>query len=64
MFTQDADFLSIAHAWAAAGREFAGVLFGHQLRVTIGQAIHNLELIAEIMELDEMRNRVEYLPLR
>jgi hypothetical protein len=64
VFTQDEDFLAIAHAWAAVGRDFAGVVYGHQLRVTIGQAIRDLELIAQIMEPEEMRNRVEFLPLR
>ena len=64
VFTQDHDFLAIANTWAAEHREFAGIVFGHQLRVTIGQAIHDLELIAVVMEPDEMRNRVEYLPLQ
>lgn len=64
VFTQDADFLAIANDWAMQGREFAGVVYGHQLRVTIGQAIHDLELIAVVMDAGEMRNRVEYLPLR
>jgi hypothetical protein len=38
-------------------------VFGHQLEITIGQAIGFLELIAVCMEPEEMRNRVEYLPL-
>jgi len=64
VFTQDADFLRIANEWANASREFAGVVYGHQLQVTIGQAIHDLELIAAVMSAEEMRSRVEYLPLR
>lgn len=64
VFTQDADFLRLAHDWASASREFGGVVYAHQLHVTIGQAIHDLELIVAIMTADEMRNRVEYLPLR
>ncbi|MCI0358522.1 MAG: DUF5615 family PIN-like protein [Planctomycetaceae bacterium] len=64
VYTQDVDFLRIAHEWADAGREFAGAVYGHQLQITIGQAISDVELIAAIMTADEMRNRVEYLPLR
>lgn len=64
VFTQDADFLRIAHEWQAASREFSGVVYGHQLHITIGQAIRDLELIATIMNPDEMRSRVEFLPLR
>jgi hypothetical protein len=64
VFTQDTDFLRIAHEWADAVRDFAGLVYGHQLQVTIGQAIADLELIAAVMTAEEMRNRVEYLPLR
>lgn len=64
VFTQDADFLRIAHEWSDSSRNFGGVVYGHQLHVTIGQAIADLELIAVIMTAHEMRNRVEYLPLR
>ena len=64
VFTQDADFLAIAHAWMLRERDFAGLVYGHQLRVTIGQAIRDLELIAVVMGPEEMRNRVEYIPLK
>jgi hypothetical protein len=62
VFTQDDDFLAIAHEWQDAGREFAGVVYAHQLRITIGQAVDDLELIALAYEPEDMRNRVEYLP--
>jgi len=62
-FTQDRDFLVLAAAWQQAGRSFAGMVYGHQLRVTIGGAVHDLALIASVMTPDEMRNRVEFLPL-
>jgi hypothetical protein len=63
VFTQDDDFLAIGRAWQLSGREFAGIVYAHQLRVTIGQAIRDLELIARIMSPDEMRNRIEFMPL-
>lgn len=64
VFTQDHDFLVIAHRWSDAEREFAGVVFGHQMHLTIGQAVRDLEIVATVMEAADMRNRVEYLPLR
>jgi hypothetical protein len=33
------------------------------LRITIGAAIHDLVLIASLMNPDDIRNRVEFLPL-
>jgi len=44
-------------------RDFAGMVYGHQLRVTIGGAVHDLALIATLISLVDMRNRVEFLPL-
>ncbi len=46
VFTQDDDFLVLADEWLRNGREFAGVIYAHQLGITIGQAIRDLELIA------------------
>ncbi len=63
IFTQDRDFLVLAAAWQTSRREFAGLVYAHQLRVTIGGAIHDLVLIASLMGIEEMRNRVEFLPL-
>jgi hypothetical protein len=39
------------------------MVYGHQLRVTIGGAVHDLALIAAMISLDDMRSRVEFLPL-
>ncbi len=44
-FTQDDDFLAIGHRWQRAGRDIAGIVYAHQLRITIGQAVRDLELI-------------------
>ena len=37
---------------------------GTQLRVTIGQMVEDLELIARATSLEEWRGRIEYLPLQ
>ena len=42
IFTQDVRFMALAEQWQRAGREFAGLLFGHQLRGTIGQFVQDL----------------------
>lgn len=64
VFTQDDDFLAIADQWLSVGRRFAGLVYGHQLGVTIGQAIRDLELLATVLEGDEMANHIEFVPLR
>jgi hypothetical protein len=45
------------------GVPFAGVAYGPQVELTIGQLVKDLELIAKVYDLDDMRDRVEYLPL-
>jgi hypothetical protein len=42
---------------------FVGVVYAHQLRITIGRCVQDLELIAKASEPEELANRVEYLPL-
>ena len=62
MFTQDIRFMTLAEQWQKEGREFAGLVFGHQLRGTIGQFVQDLELIATASESAEWLNVVERLP--
>lgn len=62
VFTQDDDFLALADEWLKNGREFAGVVYAHQLGITIGQSIRDLELIAKALTSDDMKNRIEFLP--
>lgn len=63
VFSQDADFLVITNQWLKTGREFSGLVYVHQLRLTIGQAIQDLTLIAQVLDPEDMRNRIQYLPL-
>jgi Domain of unknown function (DUF5615) len=62
VYTQDDDFLAIAHEWLIAGRESAGVVFAAQMGITVGQAIRDLELIARALDAAEMINRIEFIP--
>ncbi|MBI3911061.1 MAG: DUF5615 family PIN-like protein [Armatimonadetes bacterium] len=63
LVTQDEDFLREAALRQQAGRMFAGVIYAHQLRVSTGQCIEDLELIATVGEPEQFVNRVQYLPL-
>jgi len=63
LFTQDVDLLEITAEWLANDRPFAGLIFGEQLRLTIGQAIRDIFLVASILEPAEMRNHIERIPL-
>lgn len=63
IFTQDQDFLREAHSRQEIGEFFAGVVYGHQLHLTIGQCVTDLEMIAKVYDPDDMANNVEYLPL-
>jgi len=46
------------------GITFAGVVYAHQLFVSIRQCIDELELIAKVTNRHDWINRVEYLPLK
>lgn len=63
LFSQDEDLLAEATRRQRAGESFAGVIYAHQLGITIGKAIHDLELLAQCGEAEDFANRVEYLPL-
>lgn len=63
LFTQDDDLLEEAVKCQREGSPFSGVIYGHQLRVTIGVCIQNLEIVAKSAEPDELQNQVLFLPL-
>lgn len=64
MFSRDRDMLTEASFRQRTGAAFAGVIYAHQLMVTIGQCIFDLELMAKAGEPEDMAGRVEFLPLR
>lgn len=63
VFSMDRDFLKIAKEWTVRGKTFTGVIFAHQRGITFRTAIDDLELIAKVFDLEDMRNRVIFLPL-
>lgn len=63
LVTQDDDLLAIAHRWQADGIPFAGVVYGHQLNVSVGRLVSDLELLAACGQPEDCANQVLYLPL-
>jgi len=63
LFSQDDDLLAEAARRQSEGIRFGGVIYAHQLRISIGTCIHDLELIALVGEPEELHNRVLFLPL-
>ncbi len=57
IFTTDQDFLKLH----VERPEHRGIVFAHQHRTGIGEAIRGLMLIWELLEPDEMAGRLEYL---
>lgn len=63
LVTHDKGFHRIAARWQHAGRDFAGIVFAFQDMIDSAREIDYLELVAHTMTADEMRNRVEFIPL-
>jgi hypothetical protein len=63
LFTQDDDLLVEAARRQTEGVFFSGVIYAHQLSISIGACIRDLEMIAKAGEPEDLSDRVEYLPL-
>jgi len=63
LFSQDEDLLAEAKRRQGQGTPFSGVIYAHQLHITIGACVRDLELIAGAADPQDLVNRVEYLPL-
>lgn len=63
LFSQDDDLLVQAKHRQTMGAPFAGVIYAHQLGITIGRCIEDLELVAKLAEPEDIASRVEFLPL-
>ncbi len=63
LFSQDDDLLREANKRLKNAEAFAGVFYAHQLEISVGQCIRDLELIAKATEPDEWLNNTLYLPL-
>jgi predicted nuclease of predicted toxin-antitoxin system len=63
LFSQDDDLLAEAHLRQTSGTPFSGVIYAHQLHVSIGDCVRDLELVAKTAEADELAGTVIFLPL-
>jgi predicted nuclease of predicted toxin-antitoxin system len=61
ILTSDADFLRIAHDLVAQGGHHLGVVF---IRggTRVGDAVRAVALVATVLEPDEMRDWIEWIP--
>ena len=55
--TNDADYIDMA----TTGIEHAGIVFGQQHKHSVGEWVRFLELLASVLDPNEMHNRVEYV---
>ncbi|MEM6647035.1 MAG: DUF5615 family PIN-like protein [Bacteroidota bacterium] len=63
LFSQDDDFLIEAALRQTAKQAFAGIVYAHQLRISIGRCIRDLELIVKLGDPEELSSQVLFLPL-
>ncbi len=63
MVSQDDDIFREGARFQHEGIEFAGVVYAHQMAVSIGQMVEDLTLIAKSTDASEWVDRIVYLPL-
>lgn len=63
MFTNDVRFQALAEDWQRRGASFAGLIYAHPMRSTIGQCVTDLEIIAKATDPPEWQSTVTRLPL-
>lgn len=65
LFTQDDDLLVEAATRQKDGRLlFNGVIYAHQLRVSIGACVNDLEIITKAAEPNDLISAIIFLPLK
>ena len=63
LFTQDDDLLTEATQRQRQEQTFSGVIYAHQLRMSIGNCVRDLELVAQVGEPEDMTGQTLFLPL-
>jgi hypothetical protein len=63
LFTQDDDLLTEATHRQRRGQPFGGVIYAHQLRISVGGCVRDLELVAKAGEPADMVGQTLFLPL-
>ena len=63
LFTQDDDLLAEARIRESSGEPFVGLAYAHQLNISVGPCIADLELISKATDYADWVSKVIYLPL-
>jgi hypothetical protein len=63
MFSFDADMLREATRRQRDGKSFGGLVFAQPARISVGECIRDLEIIAKVGEREDLLNQIIYLPL-
>ncbi len=63
LFSNDDDLLREAVRRQRSGERFRGLIYVHQDRLTIGETIEELEVVAGASAPEEFENQIVYLPL-
>ena len=63
LFSRNDDLVAEAVRRQGEGIPFSGVIYGHQLRVSIGAGVRDLELIAKAGDVKDLANTIQFLPL-
>jgi predicted nuclease of predicted toxin-antitoxin system len=63
LFTQDDDLLREAAQRQQDGVSFSGIIYAHQLQVSIGACVRDLEMIAQVGEAADLMDQIQFLPL-
>ena len=63
LVSQDEDLLREGARRLREHKDFSGVIYAHQLRVTIGRMVEDLVLIATATSREDWSGRIEYLPI-
>lgn len=64
LVTYDIRLKALAEDWQRRGKLFAGLVWGHPMRLTIGRMVIDLELIAKATDLPEWRSVVDQAVVR
>ena len=64
LFTQDNDLLAEAAKRQNNGILFKGLIYAHQLRISIGACVRDLEIIVKAANPNELVSTVIFLPLK
>lgn len=62
LYSQDDDLLVEAHYRLQNNIKFSGVIYSHQLSSPIGRCVEDLEIIAKSLMLEDIENRIEFIP--